>query len=843
MPITIVSPGVEVIENDMSLRAVIPTGTNVTIPVFANQGPTGEVISISTVSEYEDIFGLPTNSAELYGYATVTQVVNSAAKVSVIRVPYGAGSGDTKSPSFTMLGYPAKGYKLTATDGTPSYTAISKFSEGSTVTGYEGTATFLIGEPVQFTISMEQYYNFIGGRTLDSNEEFVWSDEISDTTPSSFTELGKFAFLVLNIDKTVTNEGYEGFYLGLSDNAFSDPGEKYASITDIKTVTKLPGANTGLTGSDYLTIPTERLDFKLSSDQKGCISQIMQESINSFDISDGKWNDTLNIGIFKIRQSTSSGDALKLSALMTKGYNAAIQAGRKTTTASSVAAVDSFIENVSRENGGINIFVNPHFSGAITSRGLFPNGDPKIKVRMFTQQLVDSAIVINSTATDENPATTVAEAYAVPAGIDSVAATALKTSLKYSSALYPLGLYSSANNASKLIGNVPAKIKDALSIVANDELFEVDLVLEGGMGTIYVGAMDAARAAYRINHEDDANTEGLTEAEIAGKYLESAMIFDDSKIIAGVNEMRTSRTSLDKSAEDIITDFKAVGAAFRELATSQADGGRGDTMFIGDGLRHISIEGRDIKIEKKYKMTYEVGDSEGTHSFSSSIYWPLRHLFSGVTSSYMAVYPHFIKMQHPAANIQYWAPASGAVAAKIAATDAKVGPWQAAAGITNGILSNALDISFSTTQRQRDDLYKISLNPIISTPESTQIHGIRTMIRTASSFDQITVRRLFLYINKLLRTTAKQFLFEGNTDFTRLRVIQTLKPVFDDLMTKRALYDYLLVCDTRNNTAQIIDDCILQIDFYGSGTRTAERISVGVTATRYGADLTELVGG
>ena len=149
MPITIVSPGVEVIENDMSLRAVIPTGANVTIPVFANQGPTGEVISISTVSEFEDIFGLPTNSAELYGYATVTQVVNSAAKVSVIRVPYGAGSGDTKSPSFTMLGYPAKGYKLTASGDTPSYTAISKFSEGSTVSGYEGTATFLIGEPVQ----------------------------------------------------------------------------------------------------------------------------------------------------------------------------------------------------------------------------------------------------------------------------------------------------------------------------------------------------------------------------------------------------------------------------------------------------------------------------------------------------------------------------------------------------------------------------------------------------------------------------------------------------------------------------------------------------------------------
>lgn len=853
MPITIVSPGVEVIENDMSLRAVIPAGTNVTVPVFANQGPTGEVISISTISEFEDIFGMPTNSAELYGYATVSQVVNSAAKVSVIRVPYGRGSGDTKSKAFTVLGYPAVGYKLDKTSaGDPTFTAISKFSEGSTVTGYEGSATIILGEPVQFTMSIENYYNFISGRKLDGSGDFEWQEDILTSVPTTSDDLGQFALLVVNIDKTVTNDGYEGFYLGLSDNAFSDPGETYESITAIKTVTEISSndENGGITGTDYLTIPSDRLDFKLSSAQKGCISQIMQESINSFDISSNKWNDTLNFGIFKIRQSTASGDALKLSALLTKGYNAAIQSGRKATSADSISAVDSFVENVSRDRGAINVFVNPYLSGTVSSRGLFPNGDPKIKVRVLTQHLINSAPTIitaaeAASASDEGKtvsATTIAEAATFPIGIDKATVASI-TTIKAAGALYPLGLYSNPRNTTKIIGNLPAKIKDALAIVANDELFDVDLVLEGGMGTIYVGAMDAAYQAYAAAENSDELPDNLTDEETAGKYIEDKTIFDDSKIIAGVDHLRTSRTSLTSEAEQIITNFKAVGEAFRVLATSQADGGRGDTFFIGDGLRHICVEGRDTKIEKKYKMTFENGgDEPGMHSFSSSIYWPLRHLFSGVATSYMAVYPHFLKMQHPVANLQYWAPASGAVAAKIAATDNKVGPWQAAAGITNGVLSGVLDISFSTTQRQRDDLYKISLNPIISTSEAVQVYGIRTMIRTASSFDQITVRRLFLYINKLLRVTAKQFLFEGNTDFTRLRVIQTLKPVFDDLVTKRALYDYLLVCDTRNNTAQIINDGILQIDFYGSGTRTAERISVGVTATKYGADLTELAG-
>lgn len=86
------------------------------------------------------------------------------------------------------------------------------------------------------------------------------------------------------------------------------------------------------------------------------------------------------------------------------------------------------------------------------------------------------------------------------------------------------------------------------------------------------------------------------------------------------------------------------------------------------------------------------------HSFSTSIYWPNRHLYDGLASSYMAVYPYFLKVQDPVNSTQFWAPASGFVAQKIAATDALYGPWQAAAGMNNGVLSSVLDISFSTQQ-------------------------------------------------------------------------------------------------------------------------------------------------
>jgi hypothetical protein len=938
---TIVSPGIELVETDESVRASTSSGTTVYIPGFAQQGPTDEVTYISSLEDFEQIFGYPTTAAERYFYATVSQVLQSTATVAVTRLPYGADSGDTKSPQYTLLAYPAIGFaidqehtfveagpdqrmtkKLYAKDeagkfsqvttatsrilskqyytdiigtklvdfSTPvtiytlsgatyievtdeqvintvfktyyveadirSYKPLEKFSDGSEgVDGeYVDSATYLIGEPVQFNISLEEYYHFLNNRTLDNTADFDWSDEISPEVSTKLSDLGKFAFITLNVGKTVTNDTYEGYYLALSDNAFSDPGTTYAAVRKLKTVTDLTDDNTiGLTASDYTTVPTERLDFKLSSSLKGCISQIMEESITSFDISEAQWNDTLNIGVFKLRQSTSTGDALKLAAVIYEGYNASFEYGRKTTSKLSTTAVDFFVENTSASSSLINVFVNPYLSGSKTSRGLYPNGSPKIKMRVYAQQLGDIAL------TDTQMQTlAISDLMDEAAGISKEAFDSIEElypTFKFADSMYPIGLYAKADNTSKLIGNVPAKVENALNLIENDELYDIDLLLEAGLGTIYVGAMDQAYQAYNTKlaaakELDEARGDNRTEeaekieAKYPYGYIPESTLFDDSKIIEGVTDLRTGKSSLSDAAETVITNLRAVQSEFLKVASSQQDGGRGDVFFVGDTLRQIAVEGRDNKIEKQFgkpltNAAYTSSDGV-VHSFSTSIYWPLRHLYDGITSSYMAIYPYFLKVADTQNATQFWAPSSGAVASKMASADAKYGPWQAGAGFNNGILSSVLDISFSTNQRQRDDLYKISLNPIISSPSNgIAIWGIRTFIKKDSSFDQITCRRTFLYIEKILRKTAKNFLFEGNTDYTRLLVTNTMTPVFDSLVNNRALYDYVFICDTRNNTDEVIDEGNLVMDFYGSAVRTAERILISTHATRSGTITTE----
>ena len=90
---TITSPGVEINERDLSLRPIIPTGTSVLIPGFAHQGPTDEVFQITSLSECETVYGLPTNAAERYFHKTAKAVFNSNARVLATRLPYGTGAG------------------------------------------------------------------------------------------------------------------------------------------------------------------------------------------------------------------------------------------------------------------------------------------------------------------------------------------------------------------------------------------------------------------------------------------------------------------------------------------------------------------------------------------------------------------------------------------------------------------------------------------------------------------------------------------------------------------------------------------------------------------------------
>jgi len=77
--------------------------------------------------------------------------------------------------------------------------------------------------------------------------------------------------------------------------------------------------------------------------------------------------------------------------------------------------------------------------------------------------------------------------------------------------------------------------------------------------------------------------------------------------------------------------------------------------------------------------------------------------------------------------------------------------------------------------------------------------------------------------------------------FTRERLKTAIAPIFEFAKNNEGVYDYMIVCDERNNTPDVIDRNELIVDIYIKPVRVAEFILVNFIATRTGQDFNELI--
>jgi len=211
-------------------------------------------------------------------------------------------------------------------------------------------------------------------------------------------------------------------------------------------------------------------------------------------------------------------------------------------------------------------------------------------------------------------------------------------------------------------------------------------------------------------------------------------------------------------------------------------------------------------------------------------------------SSYIATYANWLNVYDKWNAKHRWVPCSGHVAGIYANTDDVSEPWFAPAGLNRALISQVRKLAWNPVKGERDILYKNGLNPVVSFPgQGKVIWGQKNMLDKNSAFNRVNVRRLFIIIGKAVSTALKYFLFEPNDTFTRLAIINMIDPFLRDVVARRGIFDYLIVCDERNNTAERIDRNELWCDIYIKPTRTAEFIVLNLIATKTGASFTELV--
>jgi hypothetical protein len=194
-------------------------------------------------------------------------------------------------------------------------------------------------------------------------------------------------------------------------------------------------------------------------------------------------------------------------------------------------------------------------------------------------------------------------------------------------------------------------------------------------------------------------------------------------------------------------------------------------------------------------------------------------------------------------NTYRWVPLNGDIAGLCVNTDNVRDPWFSPAGFNRGNLKNVVRLAWNPTKTNRDTLYAQGVNPVATFPgNGTVLYGDKTLQTKPSAFDRINVRRLFIVLEKTIAQAAQYSLFEFNDEFTRAQFVALVTPFLRDIQGRRGIYDFRVVCDTTNNTAQVIDSNQFVGDIYIKPARAINFIQLNFVAVRTGVDFTEVVG-
>ena len=178
--------------------------------------------------------------------------------------------------------------------------------------------------------------------------------------------------------------------------------------------------------------------------------------------------------------------------------------------------------------------------------------------------------------------------------------------------------------------------------------------------------------------------------------------------------------------------------------------------------------------------------------------------------------------------------------------DAIAYPWLAAAGTRRGIIDNATNLGYLDAQTSefqiiktrlgiRDTLYLNFINPLtFFTGNGLLNYGNKTSFDSQSALDRTNVARLIAYIRRQLTIAARPFIFEPNDAITRQQITAVIQSLMIDLVAKRGLYDYLVICDESNNTPARIDRNELWVDVAIEPVKAAEFIYIPVRVLNTG---------
>ena len=206
----------------------------------------------------------------------------------------------------------------------------------------------------------------------------------------------------------------------------------------------------------------------------------------------------------------------------------------------------------------------------------------------------------------------------------------------------------------------------------------------------------------------------------------------------------------------------------------------------------------------------------------------------------IAVYWNWFVITDPFTGTKKLVPPELGALRCLAATFGVDKPWNAAAGLTRGIIPEAEDLEFIRVAADvKQAMYGNgnSVNPILKIDNSFYLWGERTLQRAESKLTALHSVILVNWVVTGLASVGKRFTFDPNDPELLVQIRLSFTEFLDKVRNERGIEDYELVCDERNNPPASRNTRNVIVDLSLIPTDIMERMFIKATVRESGAQL------
>lgn len=205
-----------------------------------------------------------------------------------------------------------------------------------------------------------------------------------------------------------------------------------------------------------------------------------------------------------------------------------------------------------------------------------------------------------------------------------------------------------------------------------------------------------------------------------------------------------------------------------------------------------------------------------------------------LNSSYAALYTPHVRIFDKFNDRNLFVSPDGYAGAAVSYSASNFEIWFPAAGFKRGLV-NVLDLRRRFTKGEMGTLYDNGINPIRFAPgKGIAIWGQKTLLSRPSALDRLNVRLMLISIEPGIKEALEDFLFDLNDQPTRSLAVAVISGALDTIQARRGITEFQVIADTTNNTANDIDNHIMNIDIFVRPTPSLEFIKARVIITSQG---------